>query len=561
MSGLSSVNLLWEQRLRGLMPVTAHNVADGGHTLLIRHDRGARTYQVLCIAPGGGSGEPGSLSVETVQKFDGLPGGRLLLGMTNDDLYLFREGRKLRFLEDRRLAYADACLAPEPGWLVCGFSDALFSAHGIAFGDVNGRLGWTKELESQVNRVAAARDGRTLAVGLQNGRVLALDNSRASLWVSDQREAISALVMPGSGPRPVAGTEGGSLIAFDEQGGIRWRHPVALPILAVAVDRHASGVAIVASDGSAHLLACFGGDGHLAWEQELLERPTGVSLSPSGQFLALSTAAGTASFFAVDFAAARSLTVGTRRERELKEARAALAGGERERARRLFLRLLEEAPHDVEIARELQSLDQQLVEACRADAGRLASEDRWEEAFRSLEPALAVRPWSADLLEEARGYRQKALVALADRAGAREADRDWEGARTAWSAALALDAAWLEARQALARIRKARARELRELGDRCREAGKTGEALSAWQEALALDPDEALRARLHGLEVERCMAAGIAHYEAGRTAEAVFQFTKALALDPGHAEATRYLGYARDTGEESLIADRFSRLE
>src|SRR5690349_4339368 len=113
----SSVNLLWQTRFRGLLPVTANSAADSGQVLLIRPDElENRTYQLLLVDPLGEAREAGAVSVETVRKFDGAPGAKLLLAMTTDDLYLVREGRKVRFMGDHRVLFADVSLAADPGW-------------------------------------------------------------------------------------------------------------------------------------------------------------------------------------------------------------------------------------------------------------------------------------------------------------------------------------------------------------------------------------------------------------------------------------------------------------
>src|SRR5687767_8566587 len=95
----SSVNLLWQKRFRGLMPVAQHAVADNGCTLLIRPDEmERRTYQVLSVDPDGNGTELSAISVERVYRFDAVADGRLVLGMTGDDVYVFRDGKKARFM-------------------------------------------------------------------------------------------------------------------------------------------------------------------------------------------------------------------------------------------------------------------------------------------------------------------------------------------------------------------------------------------------------------------------------------------------------------------------------
>src|SRR6185369_11785324 len=92
--------------------------------------------------------ELGAVSVETVSKFEVAPGGQSMLGVTDDDIYLFREGRKSRFMADRRVSYSDVALARQGGIFGCAFSDMMFASHTVALAEIGGRLAWTKDIEA-----------------------------------------------------------------------------------------------------------------------------------------------------------------------------------------------------------------------------------------------------------------------------------------------------------------------------------------------------------------------------------------------------------------------------
>lgn len=556
-----SVNLLWQHRYRGLLAVAQHNVADDGRALLIKPDEFEhRTYQLLDVQPDGTTGETGAISVETVQKFDGLAGGRYVVGITADDLYLFREGRKLRFMPDRRVTYTDVHIAPDTGWFACSFSDSVFSTHGLALGDANGRLGWTKDLRTPPNRVALTTDGRVVVAGLQNGHLLAMDQMRTPLWECFQEDPISALALPAAGARPVAGTEAGTVLAVDEDGGFRWRTAVGIPVLAVATDRDSRWTSAVFSNEATHLVTCFGPDGSPVWEYELESRPSGVSLSPNGQYLLISCSNGGVVLFQVDFSQA---TLGTRLSggRDLDPARAAAAVGDLRHARELLLPALQGAPHDLSLAREVAQIEAEWLARLRQEAKTHTEDGRFLDALQSLEEAAAAFPWDADLFQERLDYRNRAIEACLENARALEAAREWDAAREVWLSVLRLEPARIDAREALSTLRSRQARELMLAGDQQETMGNLDGALAYWQQALALDDSEDLRARLLRAEMGRCMAAGIAYYEAQRLPEAAFQFRKALALDPRHEPAQRYLGYTTGMTGDNLIADRFARLE
>lgn len=555
---VASVDLLWQQRLRAVLPASGHNLGADGSAWFIKPDEfERRTYQVVSISTAGEISERCALAVETVHKFDLSPDRGLVLGMTAEDLYLFRDGRKVRFTPDRRVLYTDACLATDSGVFVTASSDSLFAAHAVTLGDASGRLHWSKDFPTPINRVAVTAAGDVLTVGLQDGRILALDARKQMLWECIQEEPVSALAMSHSGRRAVAGTEFGTVLALDGEGGLDWRAVVGLPVSAVAADATISCIAAAASDGLTHLVTCFGDGGAPLWEHELEAPPTGIALASDGSYLLVTAANGLAWLFALEFAP-NGAPCGPA---ALEAARAARAEGDLPRARAVLIRALEETPHHVEAAHELQAVEQELVERLRAEARSLAAESLWGEAFTHLAAAAEVQPWNPELLQQRWDYRRKAIEAGAARAAASEREGEWETAAREWEELLVLDPRLLRAREALARIRAAQTEAWMREGDTLLAAGDCDAALELWRRAQSLAPCDALRNRLRAAEAERCMARGLEHYEAQRMAEARFQFRKVLALDPRHETAQRYLGYLEGASSDAALADRFSHLE
>jgi tetratricopeptide (TPR) repeat protein len=98
-------------------------------------------------------------------------------------------------------------------------------------------------------------------------------------------------------------------------------------------------------------------------------------------------------------------------------------------------------------------------------------------------------------------------------------------------------------------------------GEAALAAGREAEALDAWRRAQAAAPSDTLAARLREAETQRYLRAGVALYGQQRFPEAAFQLRKVLALQPDHPEALRYLAYIGSAGPQSLLSERFSRLE
>lgn len=558
----TSVNLLWQKRLRGLSPFSAQSVSPSGETLVIQPDPlENRTYQVLNIDPHGQTRELFALFVETVYKFVGAPDGQVLLAMTDDDVYIARETRKVRFLPDRRVNYADVSLAVENGTLVSGFSDVLFSIHAIALGDVTGRLLWSRDVDAPVNRVAISPDGITLAAGLEDGRVLMLDHRRNLLWESGPGHPITAIALPSGRPWPLVGNRGGGLVAFNQDGGIRWQGSIGLPIVALATEALSQWTAVAASDGEVHLVSCHGADGTPVWEYAPESAPTGIALSPDGRYLALSTASGIASLFELDLRFAPGFGVKDRRGRDLLDARAAFDRDDLETSAQILTGLLSRAPHDLEVARELHGVQAYQQEKRLAAARAHLRNRAFPDALDILERAYHDHPWDPELFALRGEARAGAIELAIRRASELMQEQRWVAAAAVWNEVLSLDPTRMDAREALAEVRRMQAGELLKTGDERLEAGDTEAACQAWRQAYELDPSDEVEERISRLEVRRCIALGQALYEEQRIPEALFQFKKALALDPRNETAQKYLGYTEGITADSQIADRFARLE
>ena len=107
------VNWRWHSRYRGLLPLSPHAVADDGGLLFARPDElHTRQYQVFEVRDGIVT-EHETLVVETVRQLPLTPHAPIRIGVTDDNLYLFREGRKSRFMAERRVSYLSVALARE----------------------------------------------------------------------------------------------------------------------------------------------------------------------------------------------------------------------------------------------------------------------------------------------------------------------------------------------------------------------------------------------------------------------------------------------------------------
>jgi tetratricopeptide (TPR) repeat protein len=573
------VNLLWQKRFRGLLPLADAALADDGSLTFIRPDElEARTYQTVVADAGGHLEIRGTVSVETVAKMALVPGGASMIGVTDDDLYLFREGRKSRLMPGRRLTFDDVALARDGLRFVVAFADMMFAAHTVALCDMSGKVAWTKDLDVAVTRVAINGEGRHMAVGSDVGRLFLFDAARTLVYESILDMPIAALAISDRGAACVVGAPDGALAGLDEEGGVLWRATVGLPVIDVTLTGAdpASFAFAVAGDAKGGVLVGVASTGTSAepgtpvWEHELESRPTAVAVSPNGRFLAVSLADGRLLAFGLETsdAAVRRGTPaqsgGLAAGRQggglsgLEAARAAWETGEREKARAMARKLLEASPADLAVCEALIAWEAELVGAVLAEAEAIADAGDPAAALARLRDAEAIDPADARIAEARAALTARALTLLCDRAAACV---EPEEAITAWQAVLALDFKHLEARRCLGEAQARCAEGLVAEGEAREAAGDVAGALALWRRAHDLAPSEDLDARVRAAEVAQIVAEGRRLYDAHRYPEATFQFQKALALDPDHEEARRYLGYARGLSTDSGVSGRFQRLE
>jgi outer membrane protein assembly factor BamB len=564
-----NVNWRWHARFRGLLPLSPHALADDGTLFLVRPDElEARTYEVLHAGADGAVKEQESLTVETVRRMALTAEAPLRIGVTDDDLYLFREGRKSRFLPQRRVSYLDVALARGGAFFAAAFTDMMFSGQTLCLADETGKTLWTKDMDAPIGVVAIAPEGRAVAAGLESGELLVFDAGRAPLWGAALAEPIIAVALGESGSRReggrcVAATASGAVLAI-EDGDVVWRADlvsgVALTPGEVVIATGAQGAltAVGGGDDGSGWLVLLDAEGQAAWEHETTARVTGVALSPSGALLALSQADGAVLLFEIENLPSASAR---RPAEEFQRALAARDAGQTAEAREALLRALEADPGHLAACDALIALDEATHAAALAEADRRLEEGRFAEALAALGAARAVAPADPELPQRWAGVLEAAETRLTAEAAAAEAAGDPETAAARWRALLQLDPKRRRAREEVARLNRLVADRWAQEGEAALAAGREEEGLAAWRRAQAAAPSDALAARLRELEVQRFVRAGVALYGQQRFQEAAFQFRKALALQADHGEALRYLAYIGGTGPQSSLSERFSRLE
>ena len=264
---ITNVNLLYQRKARGVAPLSRFASGNDGTLIVsVPDEMEVRTFHIVRFDSSGRSQILETYSVETLRKTEIAASGSLYIGTTDDDLYLFQNARKNRFLPERRASYTDIALGQEGKRFGVAFSDLMASSHSVALGDTGGRLLWTKDVGFDVACLAVNRDVTHIVTGGESGDVLLLDTARNTLFSHRHDFPIFCTATIGESRTVFASQNGVGLL--DERGQALWftetngGHPVGL-----ALDAEARTVAVLLrTDDTTGRLLFLNADGLPVWE-------------------------------------------------------------------------------------------------------------------------------------------------------------------------------------------------------------------------------------------------------------------------------------------------------
>ncbi len=560
MADITNVNLLYLRKVRGNTPLSRYAVDNAGSLVVwVPDEMEVRTFHIVRYDTYGRSRITETCNVETLRKLEIAQTGSNCTGVTDDDLYLFKDGRKVRFLPDQRTSYIDIALMENGQRFVCAFSDLLGAGHALAYGDAGGRLLWTKDLGFPAARVAIDRKGEYIVVGGEDGEIRLLDNSRTTLIRYRQEKPVRAVATAGRHRTVFAG--GGGVGALDERGLLLWftvlkGEPVEL---AITADGKTTAVLLKHNDGTGRLVF-LSNDGMPTWDIDYDDaRPTGLSLSDEGNCAAVSLRDGSISVYELLYGE-RLLTADS--SQILGEARSAREKGNLHVAIDILRGRLSAVPSDTDACAALVETVQAMRERAFAAAETAEAVGDWKLADTRLGEIVAQNPLDAEVTERWRALRlrwaRKACEAGEEalRLGnASSAEAHFLQAVTADPLDIAARTGLADARRTAAENALARGREL--LG-----TGKYTDAIAALTEAQARGASgpEVIHL-LRDARIAEAFTLGNELYQDRQYPAALFQFKKVLRLDPDHVEAQRKVRYTQNFLQNSQVNDRFSRLE
>jgi tetratricopeptide (TPR) repeat protein len=560
MTDITNVNLLYLRKARGIAPLSRYAVQDDGSVVAsVPDEMEVRTFHVVRFDTRGRSQIIETYNVETLRRTEIGASGQSYLGTTDDDLYLFRDSRKSRFLPDRRASYTDVALNASGQRFATAFCDMLASGHALALGDSNGRLLWTKDIAFPVARIAVDREGQFIAVGGENGDLVVLDAARNTRMRHLTEVPICAVATIGLERTVFAG--GGGVGLVDTDGKLLWFAELLGDPLEIAMDQSGQTVAVLLRlDETSGRLVFLSADGLPTWDIDFDEsRPTGISFSANGRFAAVSLRDGTLSVYELHFG---ERVAAADAEQILSEARTAQDAGNLTAAVELLRSRLAAVPSDTRACKALSEVLSDLRERSIVAAGNAEAVGDFREADSRFAEISAMLPVDAEITALRRELRVRWDIAA--RKAGQEAVAAGNGplAEQHYLEAIEADPLDASARVLLADARHTAAEGALARGRSLIAVGRFTEAIDALTEAQqrgASGPE--VTGLLRTARVGEAMELGNQLYQDRQYAAALFQFKKVLRLDPDNNDALQKVSYAQNFLQDTQLNERFTRLE
>ena len=307
MTSIADIRLLSQRKARGTYAIHPNAISDEGMlTVAVPDDYEVR---VLHFTRHDSADRPtvvNTVSVETLRQLQLSPDGSVAIGITDDDFYIFNNGRKTRFLTDRRLAYHSVALAGGNRFAYVA-SDILMHGYAVGLGDTSNRLLWTKDLQQPTELIAISPNGKFIALAGSAGEILILSDARDTLVTVHSGLFPISICIDNDATTAVVGRD-----MFDNQIKTKVIDASGDYSLIAEIDGEPCGIAVLpggnivaiptAVDARSGKIV-FAGTGQGVEDWELLIDvgcPSGISLSPCGEYLGISTRDGAIYRFEVD---------------------------------------------------------------------------------------------------------------------------------------------------------------------------------------------------------------------------------------------------------------------
>lgn len=315
MTTIADIRLLSQRKARGTYAIHPNAIGDDGFlTVAVPDDYEVRVLHFTQHCSADRPSIVETVSVETLRNLQLCPDGTIGIGITDDDFYIFNQGRKTRFLTDRRLAYHSIALA-DNGRFAYVASDLLMNGYAVGLGDSSNRLIWTKDLQHPTDLVAISPNGKFIAVAGTAGEVYILTDTRDVVQTVHSGLFPSSLCIDNESTMAIVGRD-----MVDNQMKAKVIDPTGEYRLVADIDGEPCGISVlpggetvvipIAVDARSGKIV-FVGDNDALRDWELLIDtgcPSGISLSPSGNYLGISTRDGSIFRFEIDSVAKNAVS-------------------------------------------------------------------------------------------------------------------------------------------------------------------------------------------------------------------------------------------------------------
>ncbi len=562
-----TLNLIWEERVRGSYPVTAYALGnDGNLTRAIPRPAEVRAYDLTRIDLGGERTPDVSFSTQTLTEIEVTAESRSFLGMTAKEVYLFHNGTKTQFLGDRHIVFIDTALSADGKRIVVAYSDMAGISFEVACGEIEGQLRWARNVATSLNAVAISRDGNYMAYGTEAGTVALLDYRQREDWQFLLEEPVRTLACDETGKHIIYGTAFGKIGCISVSGERTWEIGVAGEIVGVATSADGSvtaALSYVEIEDASHLY-CLTGEGTIALDMPFPKPLKGLSVSGNGLFVATGFRDGTAQVYEVQKSETGELAPRRLSRNPKKDAEALFALGEWEQACRILREAIKEQPANLPLFDLYTSAFNKWLETQFAVAHTHFETKDFASAVGVLEAMHTEAPKNVTILS----LLQQANMGLArqwmEHAQYLLTQKDEDGAAKAYTTAIELQPNLREPRERLQELNHERALHADQRAEAFLQQENYPSALSSWEQAQLLVPSPERAAKIEKAQIAFEFATGMENYNLKQYPQAIFQFQKVLARDPEHTAAKRFLQFSQrftnDTATET-VQSRFSMLE
>ena len=567
MPSIRTLNLIWERKLRGAYPPSSRSLDNNGSLLLaLPRPLEFRTFDLTSISLDGTSEIHSSFSVETLMKVQASLHSDTALGMTADDIYLFKNREKSRFLGEKRILFVDAAIDAEGKLIGVIYSDISGVNYTLSCGLSSGELSWCMDIDQTPTSIDITQNGKWIVIGSEEGIIECYDFLQRSIWRFGQDYPVSSIACSPNTGFTIYGSQSGKIGLLNSDGKQLWEAHLDGSVRHLAIAENGMLSAALCSVTASSLpdtLYFISDEGGIDWEEKNDAYFTGAAISPNAQYLAVSTKNARFSLFKTEWSEV-NYHFNSQTELQRIEADKCTQDDKPEEALALLEKILLENPSDADTWSQMQTIRQSLLNQKLFSAQELINNGELDQAVSALMEAHHLAPGDGDILKRVTETQHLLAINYLSLSKKFLENLDYEEAEKNLRLAIISDPALIEARSLLATTRGQRAIQYDSHAEEMQSRKQLIDALNSLELAQEISPTPARGSKIQNVLYRMEFESGMQAYNAEQYQNAAYQFKKALKYKPDDADATRYLQYAQRFLHENAsdsLGDRFRILD